>query len=118
MQVIHKKKKPPAQMTIKDLLTYVRGLEAENARLKESFQKATGEIAADPVPGKCRDLSDILDDFHCSKCGIYLSDLTKVVKEEYDDGSIDDEHYVYEPKFCPECGRKVMRDEGGAEDEC
>lgn len=50
MQVIHKEKKPPAQMTIKDLLTYVRDLEAENARLEESFQKATGEIAADPLP--------------------------------------------------------------------
>lgn len=50
MQVIHKEKKPPAQMTIKDLLTYVRDLEAENARLEESFQRATGEIAADPLP--------------------------------------------------------------------
>lgn len=50
MQVIHKEKKPPAQMTIKDILTYVRDLEAENARLEESFQKATGEIAADPLP--------------------------------------------------------------------
>lgn len=51
MQVIHKEKKPPAQMTIKDLLTYVRDLEAENARLEESFQKATGKIAADPLLG-------------------------------------------------------------------
>lgn len=115
MQVIHKPKPKPELMTQTELLAYVHELEAENARLEESFQKATGEIAADPLPGECRDLSDMLDDFHCSKCGIYLSDLTKVVKEEYDDGSIDDEHYVYEPKFCPECGRKVMRDEGGAE---
>lgn len=111
MITIHTKKKPPAQMTVTDLLNYVRDLEAENSRLKESCQKATGEIAVDPLPGECRDLSDILDDFHCSKCGIYLSDLTKVVQEEYNDGFVDDEHYVYEPKFCPECGRKVIIDE-------
>lgn len=116
MQVIHKKKKPPAQMTIQELLAYVRDLEAENARLEESFQKATGEIAADPLPGECRDISEIYDDFKCSKCGIYLSDLTKVVQEEYNDGFVDDERYVYEPKFCPECGRKVINDDGGAKD--
>lgn len=50
MITIHIKKKPPVQMTIKDLLKYVRDLEAENARLEESFQRATGEIAADPLP--------------------------------------------------------------------
>ena len=46
MQVIHKEKKPPAQMTINELLSYVRELEAENARLEESFQRATGAVAA------------------------------------------------------------------------
>lgn len=51
MQVIHKKKKPPAQMTIQELLAYVREIETENKRLEESFQRATGEIAADPLPG-------------------------------------------------------------------
>lgn len=50
MITIHIKKKPPAQMTVTDLLNYVRDLEAENARLEESFQKATGEIAVDPLP--------------------------------------------------------------------
>ncbi len=50
MITIHKKRIPPAQMTIKDLLRYVRDLEAENARLEESFQRATGEIAADSLP--------------------------------------------------------------------
>ena len=65
----------------------------------------------------CRDISEIYDDFKCSKCGIYLSDLTKVVDEEYDDGYIDDVNYAYEPKFCPECGRKVIYDDGGADNE-
>jgi hypothetical protein len=30
---------------------HIKQLEEENARLKESFQRATGEIAADPLPG-------------------------------------------------------------------
>ncbi len=32
-------------------LEEIAELESENARLEESFQKATGEIAADPLPG-------------------------------------------------------------------
>ena len=51
MKVIKKEKKPPAQMTIQELLAYVREIETENKRLEESFQRATGEIAADPLPG-------------------------------------------------------------------
>jgi len=51
MQVIHKPKPKPELMTQTELLAYVHELENENARLEESFQKATGEIAADPLPG-------------------------------------------------------------------
>lgn len=36
---------PPA------VAAYVKELKKENARLEESFQRATGEIAADPLPG-------------------------------------------------------------------
>ena len=50
MKVIKKEKKPPAQMTIKELLAYVREIETENKRLEESFQKATGAVAADTLP--------------------------------------------------------------------
>lgn len=50
MYCYHKKRIPPAQMTIKDLLRYVRDLEAENVRLEESFQRATGAVAADALP--------------------------------------------------------------------
>ena len=90
-------------------------LEEENKAFKAENASLKARLASDPLPGECRDISEIYDDFKCSKCGIYLSDLTKVVQEEYNDGFVDDECYVYEPKFCPECGRKVMRDEGGAE---
>ena len=48
-------------MTIKDLLRYVRDLEAENARLEESFQRATGEIAADPLPRATVDRERFID---------------------------------------------------------
>ena len=51
MITIHKKKKELTDMTIRGLFTYVHQLENKNARLEESFQRATGEIAADPLPG-------------------------------------------------------------------
>lgn len=51
MITIHRKKKELTDMTIRGLFTYVHELENENARLEESFQRAAGEIAADPLPG-------------------------------------------------------------------
>lgn len=51
MITIHRIKKELTDMTIRGLFTYVHELENENARLEESFRKATGEIAADPLPG-------------------------------------------------------------------
>lgn len=48
MQVIIKPQ--PELMTRTELLAYVHELRAENARLEESFQKATGEIVADALP--------------------------------------------------------------------
>ena len=51
MTEIHKPKPDPKMMTQTELLAYVHEIENENARLEESFQRATGEIAADPLPG-------------------------------------------------------------------
>ena len=70
MQVIHKGKKPPAQMTVTDLLNYVRDLEAENARLKESFQRATGAVAADALPTlvEMRKISEMCKNSKCDNC--------------------------------------------------
>lgn len=92
-------------------LEEIAELKAENARLEESFQRATGEIAADPLPGECRNKAKPIDDFICSQCGINLVDLAFVEKEKYEDGYKDEVRYVYEPKFCPECGRKVKKEE-------
>lgn len=50
MQVIHKPKPKPELMTQTELLAYVHELEQENRRLEESFQKATGAVAADTLP--------------------------------------------------------------------
>ena len=91
-------------------LEEIAELKAENARLEESFQRATGEIAADPLPGECRNKAKPIDDFICSQCEINLVDLAFVEKEEYEDGYKDEVRYVYEPKFCPECGRKVKKE--------
>lgn len=50
MQVIHKPKPKPELMMQTELLAYVHELEAENARLEEAYQKATGVIATDSLP--------------------------------------------------------------------
>ena len=52
-------------------------------------------------------MATVSDEFICKKCGIYLKDYIKVVMDEDNDGYIDEQHYDYEPKFCPECGAKV-----------
>lgn len=52
-------------------------------------------------------MATVSDEFICKKCGIYLKDYIKVVTDEDNDGYIDEQHYDYEPKFCPECGAKV-----------
>ncbi len=70
MITIHKKRIPPAQMTIKDLLRYVRDLEADNARLEESFQRATGAVAADSLPklAEMRKVSEMCKNGKCDNC--------------------------------------------------
>ena len=50
MTEIHKPKPDKNKMTLVQLFDYIDQLEAENSRLEESFQRATGEIAADPLP--------------------------------------------------------------------
>ena len=51
MKIIIKPKPDKNKMTLVQLFDYIDQLENENARLEESFQRATGEIAADPLPG-------------------------------------------------------------------
>ena len=58
-------------------------------------------------------MATVSAEFICKKCGIYLIDYSKVVMDEDNDGYIDEQHYEYEPKFCPECGAKVK--DGDAE---
>lgn len=70
MQVVHTPKIKPANMTIKEIFAYIRELEAENARLEESFQKATGEIATDPLPtlAEMRKISEMCKNSKCDNC--------------------------------------------------
>lgn len=50
MKIIHKPKTKPELMTQTELIAYIHELESENSRLEESFQRATGAIAADALP--------------------------------------------------------------------
>lgn len=64
--------------------------------------------AADVQPvAETENMATVSDEFICKKCGIYLKDYVKVVLDEDNDGYVDELHYEYEPKFCPECGAKV-----------
>lgn len=67
---------------------------------------AVKAVDAQPVVDT-ENMATVSDEFICKKCGIYLKDYIKVVMDEDNDGYIDEQHYEYEPKFCPECGAKV-----------
>ena len=70
MITIHKKKKELTDMTIRELFTYVHELQEENARLEESFQRATGAVAADALPtfAEMRKISEMCKNGKCDNC--------------------------------------------------
>lgn len=90
-----------------------------NSKQIESITEMIYELensieSADVQPvGDTENMATVSDEFICKKCGIYLKDYIKIVMDEDNDGYIDEEHYEYEPKFCPECGAKVK--DGDAE---
>lgn len=55
----------------------------------------------------CTNLSefDSIDEFECSNCGIVLSEYQRIEIDE-DDG--ERFFYDYRPKYCPNCGRKIV----------
>lgn len=55
----------------------------------------------------CTNLSefDSIDEFECSNCGIVLSEYQQIEIDE-DDG--ERFFYDYRPKYCPNCGRKIV----------
>ena len=48
---------------------------------------------------------DSIDEFECSNCGIVLSEYQQIEIDE-DDG--ERFFYDYRPKYCPNCGRKII----------
>ena len=48
---------------------------------------------------------DSIDEFECSNCGIILSEYQQIEIDE-DDG--ERYFYDYRPKYCPNCGRKIV----------
>lgn len=97
MITIHKKKKELTDMTIRGLFTYVHELENENARLEESFQKATGAVAADALPtlAEMRKVSEMCRKSKCDNCP-YLNKSIKKCRfvhgaDFWDFGGADDD---------------------------
>lgn len=58
----------------------------------------------------CKDISGYneVDGFKCSNCGLEITDYCRVERDE-DDGS--ETYHEYVPKYCPNCGRFINRDE-------
>lgn len=56
----------------------------------------------------CEDQATLhpVDEFKCSACGIHLAEW---VRKETDEETGDVTNYEYEPKFCPNCGKKIRR---------
>ena len=50
---------------------------------------------------------DSIDEFECSNCGIVLSEYQQIEIDE-DDG--ERFFYDYRPKYCPNCGRKIVEE--------
>ena len=57
----------------------------------------------------CINLSEFysIDEFECSNCGIVLSEYQQIEIDE-DDG--ERFFYDYRPKYCPNCGRKIIEE--------
>lgn len=55
----------------------------------------------------CINLSefDSIDEFECSNCGIVLSEYQQIEIDEDDGKRV---FYDYRPKYCPNCGRKIV----------
>ena len=55
----------------------------------------------------CTNLSeyDSIDEFECSNCGIILSEYQQIEVDENDGERF---FYDYRPKYCPNCGRKIV----------
>lgn len=84
-----------------------------NSALLKAIDKQVEELGW--LDGKtCTNESedDSIDEFECSNCGIILSEYQQIEIDE-DDG----ERYFYDyiPKYCPNCGRKIVEEN---EDDC
>ena len=98
MKVIRKPKLDPRLMTQTELIAYVHELKAENARLEESFQRATGAVAADALPtfAEMRKISEMCRKSKCDNCP-YLNKSIKRCRfvhgaDYWDFGGADDDN--------------------------
>lgn len=58
----------------------------------------------------CTNISDLneVDGFKCSSCGIEITDFCRIECDE-DDGT--ETYHEYIPRYCPNCGKFIKRDE-------
>ena len=89
-----------------DTSHYLLESDMEFIEKQEKIIKELLAAGVQPV-AETENMATVSDEFICKKCGIYLKDYVKVVLDEDNDGYIDEQHYDYEPKYCPECGAKV-----------
>lgn len=102
-EAINAVKSLESSMPAKD--NYAKGYDAALGRALIAVREVT---AADVQPvADTENMATVSDEFICKKCGIHIKDYIKVVMDEDNDGYIDEQHYEYEPKFCPECGAEV-----------
>lgn len=58
----------------------------------------------------CTDISELneVDGFKCSNCGLEITDYCRI---EYDEDDLAATYHEYIPRYCPNCGRFIKRDE-------
>jgi hypothetical protein len=64
---------PAVKVIVDKLMIEIAELKAENARLEESFQRATGAVAADALPtfAEMRKVSEMCRTTKCKQCGYF-----------------------------------------------
>lgn len=94
----------------KDLYTCNMRTTFEGCTCSEVSQiccRITNFVSDVQAVAETENMATVSDEFICKKCDIYLKDYVKVVLDVDNEGYVDEQHYDYEPKYCPECGAKV-----------
>lgn len=92
---------------IVDIETNFERTEIEDDLLKAIDKQAEESGWLDEKTCTNESEDDSIDEFECSNCGIILSEYQQIEIDE-DDG--ERYFYDYRPKYCPNCGRKIVEE--------